>query len=281
MRVKLSLDLWRSLEPTNPTAILPDSEYVNVFINGDYQGLYLFAEKNDRRLFGLDDAQDNIDSSLIFQAKHEGNKSIYDPIYWEQDWPNVEDNNNIMDDILTNLYDFIVNSDDNLFFNPKNGIYSKFDKQNLIDFYIFNFFSFHQDFWGKNYFIIRNTAPSKFFLIPWDFDGTFGQWRDAIYDPSWIQDDYAGKKNELFYRLINNAEFMRECKIRWIELREKLWTEEKIMDMIFDYYQQIKDSLKLSMTLWDLEDEREKYLDLFFEYIPERLLVCDSYFSQF
>jgi len=74
---------------------------------------------------------------------------------------------------------------------------------------------------------------------------------------------------------------MRECKTRWFELREELWSEETIMNMIFDYYEQIKDSLKLSMTIWDLEDEREKYLDLFFEYIPERLLVCDSYFSQF
>ena len=52
------------------------------------------------------------------------------------------------------------------------------------------------------------------------------------------------------------------------------------MEMVFEYYEEIKDSLEISMPLWDKENKREKYLDLFFEYIPERLVVCDSYFSQ-
>ena len=73
---------------------------------------------------------------------------------------------------------------------------------------------------------------------------------------------------------------MHDCKIRWFELREELWSEDSIMEMIFEYYEEIKDSLEISMSLWDKECKREKYLDLFFEYIPERLEVCDSYFSQ-
>ena len=40
MRVKMSFDLWRSLRPMDPTAILPDSEYVALYIDGDFQGLY-------------------------------------------------------------------------------------------------------------------------------------------------------------------------------------------------------------------------------------------------
>ena len=68
MRIKLAFDLWRSLLSTNPTAILPESEYVILYINGEFQGLYLLAEKNDRRLFGLEDAQDNGFTSLIFQS---------------------------------------------------------------------------------------------------------------------------------------------------------------------------------------------------------------------
>jgi len=60
MRVKLSFDVWRSLHPTNPTAILPDSEYICLYINGEFQGIYLLAEKNDRRLFELNNPQNNI-----------------------------------------------------------------------------------------------------------------------------------------------------------------------------------------------------------------------------
>ena len=89
MRMKLAMELWRDLLPTNPTAIFPDSEYVCVYVNGEFQGLYLLVEKNDRRLFGFENAQNNLDSSLIFQVKYETDLSYYDKEAWEQDWPNI------------------------------------------------------------------------------------------------------------------------------------------------------------------------------------------------
>ena len=60
MRIKLSFDLWRSLRETNTTTILPKSKYVSLYINGEFRGLYLLAERNDRRLFKLDDYQNNL-----------------------------------------------------------------------------------------------------------------------------------------------------------------------------------------------------------------------------
>ncbi len=176
MRVKLSFDLWRSLqEKDHDMAILPESEYVSLFVNRKFQGLYLLAEKNDRKLFGLDQSLHELDSSLIFQTKGHTNIEDYEKGSWEQDWPNPEDLE-IIDEILPDLIDFINDSPDDEFFNSTYGIYSKFEKINLIDFFLFNFFNYHRDFWNKNYFLIRDTAPSKFHLIPWDFDGSFGQY---------------------------------------------------------------------------------------------------------
>ena len=128
MRIKICLELWRGLEPFNPTAILPRSKYVTLYLNGEFQGLYLLAEKNDRRLFGLDDAQNNIDSSLIFQYRYPDPFGIYRSENWEQDWPNEDENIYIMDEIMTDLVFFIHYSSDELFFNPVNGIFAKFDK---------------------------------------------------------------------------------------------------------------------------------------------------------
>ena len=69
MRIKLGFDLWGSLKETNPTAYSPNSKYVVLYINGEFQGLYLLAERSDRKLYELDDPQHNIDSSLIFQSR--------------------------------------------------------------------------------------------------------------------------------------------------------------------------------------------------------------------
>jgi len=100
MRIKMAFDVFRSLQPTNPTAILPRSQYVLLYLNGDFQGLYLLAEKNDRELFYLDEAQNNLNSSLIFQTKFNTDLKQYDKEVWEQDWPNDYEGIYIMEQIL-------------------------------------------------------------------------------------------------------------------------------------------------------------------------------------
>ena len=287
MRIKLSFDLWRTLQSMNPTAILPDSEYVNLYINGKFQGIYLLAEKNDRRLFELKNPQNNIYSSLIFQAgSHETNFIDFSEDDWEQDWPNEDEGYYIMNDIMTDLISFVRNSNDSEFFKSKSGIYSKFNKLNLIDFYLFNFFILHKDFWSQNYFLVRNDYPSKFFLIPWDFDSSFGQYLDRKYSSSEDPTPEAISRNYLYCRLLNNEEFRNELKIRWFQLREELWTNEFIIDMISDMYEEIKIILEIDASMWyrsifeeSWKQELEESIDHLYEWIPKRLNFCDYYFE--
>jgi len=273
-RIKLSIDLWGSLEPTNPTAILPKTRYVCLFLNGDYQGLYLLAERIDRRLFDLDDSQSNIDSSLIFQASFP----------WHQDWPNHIP---VMDDIMTPLFHFFENATEEEFFDIDTGIYTKFDRTNLIDFFLFNFFIAHLDFWNYNYFIVRNSNPSKFYLIPWDFDYSFGQMGGnfLLYSED---HELEIRRNPIYNRLIDNEEFMGDCKNRWISLRDEIWTEDSILDMLEEYYEEIGDLYEIEKTMWDPEVVKSKWDEKFEEsvhhlkqYIPARLEYCDEYFSTY
>jgi len=278
MRVKLCLDIWRSLETTNPTAILPDSEYVNFYLNEEYIGLFLLTEKNDRKLFGLNRGENSIESSLIFQLKAFADLRTYDAEVWEQDLP-IADDKTIMNYIMTDLVAFINNSTDTDFFNPITGIYAKFDIQNLIDFYVYNYFIYHDDFWKKNYFIMRDTYPNKFFLIPWDFDGSLGQWGETKYKANTNREDYIRNNNALFDRLLDDDYFRKACKSRWFELRKDLWDENYFMDLLFEIYEDIKDSIKLSMTIYDMEDKMDEYVNYLIQWIPDRIEFCDSYFA--
>ena len=285
LRTRLSFELWRSLQPTNPTAILIDSRYVRLYLNQKFQGLYLLAEKNDRSLFGLKDAQNSVKSSLIFQAKTITNFRGDYLNNWDQDWPNEEDGIYIKDEILTDLFNFVNNSDDNEFFDLKTGIYSKFDKLNLIDFFIFNFFILHEDFWHTNYFIIRDTYPSKFFLIPWDFDGSFCRLGRTQYDSDQNPELVIRERNELFNRLMDNENFRQDCNNRWKYLREELWTEEYILGMLSDFYEEIKDILEIEIKMWKPKITRDKDFNVYdfvkglSQLIIERLEFCDTYFE--
>ncbi len=285
IRTKMAFDLWRSLKPTNPTAISPKIKYVMVVINDNFQGLYLLLEKIDKKLFGLDTAQKSIKSSLIFQSKVYTFFRDYTKEGWEQNWPNEDEGFFIMREMLMNLTYFINNSSNKEFFDSNTGIYSKFNKLNLIDFFLFNFFILHKDFWSNNFFLVRNTYPSKFFLIPWDYDGCFGQFGWLKYSPSENPEDEIRIHSELFTRLIDNEDFMRECSSRWFQLREELWTDEYILNMFSSYYEEIKDVLEYETSMWNPKSIRSRYnndLDEFVEYLYDwilpRLEFCDNYF---
>ena len=82
----------------------------------------------------------------------------YENSAWQQDWPNEDEGIFIMDEIMTDLFNFVSNTSDEVFFDSRTGIYSKFDKLNLIDFFLYNFFISHKDFWNTNYFIRGNLV---------------------------------------------------------------------------------------------------------------------------
>ena len=297
MRVKMTFDLWRNLLFRNPTAILPDSESITLYINGDLQGIYLLAEEIDRRLLGLDDPQNNNNSSLLFQLQRSEDLTAYYRGKWDQDWPNEDEGYYIIDDVLPDLINFISQSNNDEFFDTEIGIYSLFDKINLIDFLIFNFFINHRDFWDTNYYIARNSYPNKFFLVPWDFDGSFGQRGWIIFDFDENDELNILTDNYLYRRLLNNEDFRRECSERWNYLRDVLWTEEFITNMLSDIYKDVKPLIELDTRKWKpltVEHESlivnrylhstkdfdlEEYVDELYQFIPSRLEFCDDYFN--
>ena len=289
MRIKLSFDLWRILELTNPMAILPETKYVILFLNGEFKGLYLLAEKNDRRFFNLDDAQNNYNSSLILQSdSHKRSFEEHSNQGWDQDWPNEYEGFSIKDDIFSRLIPFIRDTPDGEFFNAKTGIYSIFDKLNLIDFLIFNYFILHKDFWSHNFFLIRNSSPSKFILIPWDFDVSLGQSLNEKYSSRENPESDILSKNYIYRRLMKNREFMSDVKERWLLLRESFWMKDSILDMLLDIYEEINAISEIDMKMWypwylDMEWELkiDEAVEKLFEWIPKRLEFCDSYFLRF
>ncbi|NVM37659.1 MAG: CotH kinase family protein [Candidatus Lokiarchaeota archaeon] len=296
MRTKLAFDLWRALLPSNPTAILPESIFLKLFINNEFQGLYLLSERTDRRLFGLNDSQNNLNTSLLLQVPgHHYN--FEELVHWEQDYPNEEDGIYIADQIIEDLIFFMKNTSNEEFFNVITGIFSKFDKKNLIDFYLFNFFIHHKNFWSNNYYLVRNSMPSKFFLIPWDFDGSFGQMGWKKYNSN--STVYFGGRNLLYKRLFHNKEFMQEVKTRWAELRADLWTKEYIFGIISKIYNQIQEILEIELEMWkpitvegyispewpdecfysNEEFDLNEAIQFLYNWTEERLQFCDLYFA--
>ena len=230
----------------------------------------------------------SVDSSLIFQAKGHILFQEYDSLRWDQDYPNEYEGIYIMDSILSELIPFVSDSSEEELFHPETGIYSKFDKLNLIDFYIFNYFILHEDFWDKNYFLVRNTYPGKFFLIPWDYDYCFGQFAWNEYDPERNEESDIRQLNNLFNRLLNNEDYRTCVKDRWFNLRLSIWSDQGILDILKDIFDEVEGMLEIETTKWNPGDMRphwrndvDESVKLLFGWIPKRLNFCDGYFEAF
>ncbi|MBD3256025.1 MAG: hypothetical protein GF383_13095 [Candidatus Lokiarchaeota archaeon] len=287
-RIKLGLDSWASLNELNPTAFSPESEYVTLYFNGEFQGLYLLAEKTDRRLFNLNEPSNDNKTSLIFQADVGSTLREYHQSTWHQDWPNEYEGYRVMDDIMNYIVRFINCVDNNTFFSLTNGIFSLFEKSNLIDFYLYNYFNMHLDFWSNNYFIIRNSYPNKFFLIPWDYDKSFGQYGWERYAAAKDQQKDICNQSQLFNRLLQNSSFLKECKDRWFYLRRSLWTQEYFIEKLEEYEERIKYILEFEVKMWNpktiklkYENDLDESTESLHDWIKERLIFCDNYFAKY
>jgi hypothetical protein len=92
--------------------------------------------------------------------------------------------------------------------------------------------------------------------------------------------------NRLYDRLLDSEEFRNECKERWIFLREEVWTEEYIMDLLSKNYNKINDVLEIDTEMWNpvklndkWDNDVEEFVNHLFKWFPDRLEFCDYYFN--
>ena len=81
---------------------------------------------------------------------------------------------------------------------------------------------------------------------------------------------------------------MKECKNRWFYLRATLWTEEFILDMLFEDFDEIENAIKADTEMWNPKEIKERWdndfdesLDDLLQWIPNRLEYCDSFFNEY
>ena len=93
----------------------------------------------------------------------------------------------------------------------------------------------------------------------------------------------------MYARLLDNESFVKDCNARWNWLREELWTDEFIFDMLTEIYEEIKPVLEIDTQMWDpyqtITDKRtnsnqvDESVSKLYQWIKDRLDFCDTYFA--
>ncbi len=262
LRTKLAFDVFNMLEDNNSYCKLPQSKFVEVYINENYQGLYLLSERIDRKFMNLEqeDISNPEENDMIFKANNWNGDFYLDPTAtnppMEQLYPNTID----FSQIPINLTEFVNNASEEELFNHEYGIFTIFDNITLIDNLLFGLLVGHEIIEGSSYYMVYNHKTSGvFFFLPWDFAQCWGfSEHGSIPIDLWLN---SGENqidsvvwSKLYHRLLFpdnssiNDGFISDIINRWSYLRTNIWKLDDLINRFQELYIPIQNSLTRSLN---------------------------------
>lgn len=280
-RHKLSYDLYKNMNSYN---LAPECKYVNVNLNQNYMGLYVFMQRVNGKFCNINKKDK---TACVFKDPPVFNISRLiktDSInYYDQKFPEICDID--FTDKLDEFRNFLINSPDSVFAKEIN---NWVDLQNIIDWHILLLLTNNADGLVKNFYLYKIDKNTPFRIAIWDYDHSFG--RDGDNKLNMLDSEIDCSKNLLFYRLMNcNLLTYKEIlKSRWEELRDsKIISEFKINLLILQNHFIINSEIEKNFNKWP-EDSQNYYDDndyddevkIMIKYITLRIPQLDEYFHK-
>jgi spore coat protein H len=309
MRNRLSTDIWLAINKVPYISDEPNAlngtrgQYVELFINDNYQGLYCMTERIDRKQLNLDKREGlsykasfwSLSTEFI-QANAWASNSAE---YWDG-WELIFQGENALKSIppvrwepLRNFIGFTATSSDEEFVSS---IFSKMDIDNLVDYLLFMNVLGADDNTGKNtFFSIYNNRNPRFFITPWDLDATWGRkWEGSRIELT--SDDFIGvtgilsanskycRPNAFFIRLmkLNPSDFKSRLKARWNQLKAGEFSMNQLTSRVTVYKDLIwsagaygREYIKWPGSVNDLDAETKYMLS----WIAGRIAQVDNYIN--
>lgn len=266
---KLCYDLWNKISKTNGVSkdVTVNSDYVEVFFDYNYVGLYNICEKVDRKLCDLKDG----DYLYRLDRAHVMDDGSITHDYYLKYPKDATDE----DYALINQFDMTFYSG-----QPVDYEYAKniVNMNNMIDVYLYSMFTCAEDNWGKNAFYVAPKSDNyKISEIFWDMNVTFGN--NTPLDYIYSTDIYIPHVKSLYYA--NPQEMSKLAYRRWVELRDSVITKAKIKGQVEEMWQYVNDSGSLSRETreWSEYINPDWKIDDMYTYIDSRIDFLDEYFK--
>lgn len=273
MRNRICFDIWNDFSKT-PYNTKYDNRngtkgvFVELFINGVYNGIYCFTDKIDRKLLGLKKAKVDSDNKVsIHGLLYKGNnwesgsdllsyKSVQNTnsdtwnaweLQYPDDYPSIDTWQPLMD-----LIDFCSDVTSDLSFDRDYREW--FYTENLVDYVVFTLALNVRDNAYKNTFlsVVDINQGHKYMISPWDMDTSFGGgWRGEYKEK--LADINRYNQIAPFNRLIvqNMSGFVDKIITKWKNYYQTLFSIESVSQRLDNYAEQF-----ISSGAWEREYAR-------------------------
>ena len=256
MRNRVCFDVWNAMNRTPYDTKYENrngtqGEFVELFINGEYNGLYCLTDKIDRKLLGLKkvkvDEEDNVTvrgllykgiswrsgSNLRSYTGAETNEDTWNAweLQYPDDYPSADSWQPLMD-----LIDFCSDSASDEVFAQEYRNYFYVD--NLADYAVFTMALNVGDNAYKNTFlsVVDITKGHRYMITPWDMDMSFGgYWNGDYYEDLASIDRYnrIAPYNRLTVQDIEGFKDLEKSK--WTEYCTTLFSCNSISERLDNY----------------------------------------------
>lgn len=250
MRHKLCYDLFMQMGEWNQA---PKSDFVQVSINGRYDGVYLLKEKLTASRLGLNKSDSG---ARLFKGPYIFKRDL--------DWTQLDTtliihqkfpswNKNPKTDELVALREFVLESSDEEFALQYK---TYFDLKNVMDWHLLLWITNGGDGLIKNNYLYRKDSQSPFRFALWDCDHSLG--RDADGELNMLNTTPNFENNILLSRLmaVKEIKYQESVKERYHDLRNSgVFSVENLERMIHEMEYKLAPYIHKNAERWPLDAE--------------------------
>lgn len=279
MRHKINYDLFRDMGPNN---VASRSTFLDVLINGDYNGLYILTEEINGKRVGLN-KKDPLamlfkDPPFLFKEKIQPQEPDN---YYQQKFPKIRKRNQTY--YLEEFRSLLFEASDEEFADQ---IKSWVDLDNIIDWHLLLLFSNNGDGIMKNFYLYKIDAHTPFRIAIWDYDHSLG--RDGDNELNMMDRPLKWKRSILFVRLLDSKtlNYRDQLESRWKELRENgLFSLSHIKKQMQEIDRTIQKAVVRNFDKWPVksywyydDNDYEKEKEILESFVQLRLAQLDKEF---
>jgi len=221
IREKLAMDIWnQDIADSSGGYRMSTADYVEVVMNEEYQGLYLMQRRIDEKYLKLnkEDILLKARTTYTWTLLEEAYEIVYSPFDSEKTYE-------ILQDVL---------------------VKNSFDVDSLMNTSLFlEFFCMVDNAADKNMcYVLKSTSQGyKMYWVPWDTDISLGLWYNDGFVYDYETTMHSAVRREEYYSVQEKEEQIDEWYMGlWNELRDTVYTSEKIIHRIISLQERIENS---------------------------------------
>lgn len=281
LRHVLSYEIFSSMRNQNITS---KNQYVELNLNGKYNGLYVLMEKLDKSSLKISEKDSTamiFKEPHIFREKYPKQTQKGPSNFHQQTYPKIKINDKTA--VLEDLRNFILTTNDNDF---TNGISDILDINNIIDWHLLLLITNNSDGILKNFYLYKTDFKTPIRIAPWDYDHGLG--RDGDNELNIDSRPLNIEISILFKRLLKFDWYKTILYKRWGKLNKRnILSVSGLKNKVLAKKLLINKAVNKNFKIWPIDgaayydaNNFDKEINIMLEFIDLRHNRLSKYFDE-